>query len=284
MGKLLDRVASEQTLLEAWDDVHENAMDGGDPSEAIEDFAREAASNIARISDGLIDGSWTPKPVVHFQVPKKGGKRNLGIPSIEDRIVDRAVKDVLDELIDPLLMPWSVAYRKGMGVQTAIGHLLDARDEGRTWVVRCDIKDCFPQIPRTDVLQRLYEVCPDPALSELVRKLVHRRLVGRNAPRLPRGRGLHQGSPLSPLLANLYLDRFDRSMADEGFVAVRYADDIAIPVVSRVEGERALAQVDTVFAPTQTRTKCRKERHLFPGRWSGLPWADSHPQIRARSR
>ena len=241
MGSLLARAASQQALLDAWGEIRDNALEDGDAGKQVEAFEKDAALRISRISSSLLDGTWEPSPVVHVLVPKRDGVRHLGIPSVEDRIVDRSVKDVLDEFIDPLLMPWSVAYRRGLSVHTAVGFLLDARDEGRGWVARCDIKDCFESISRSGVLRRLYEVCADHALCELIRLLVHRPLVGRSAPRLRRDHGLHQGSPLSPLLANLYLDALDRDLVEAGYIPVRYADDIAVPVRDRVDGERALS-------------------------------------------
>ncbi|MGB7983288.1 MAG: CRISPR-associated endonuclease Cas1 [Candidatus Nanopelagicales bacterium] len=249
MGALLHAAASEQALLNAWADIRESALADGEPHVAVERFEAAAAKNIARISQQLRTGTWQPSPVVHLEVAKSsGGRRHLGVPGLEDRIVERSILAVVDPLIDPILMPWSFAYRRGLGVDDAIRALVEARDLDYTWVVRCDIKDCFAQIPRWKVTEALSKVCDDPDLVHLVRDLVDRRLVGRNAPRLPRGRGLHQGSPLSPLLANLYLDGFDRAMADSGWQVLRFADDIAIPTRDRGDAEDALASASEAAA------------------------------------
>ena len=119
--------------------------------------------------------------------------------------------------------------------------LTEARDAGSVWVARCDIDDCFERIPRWEVIRRLREVVPDLAAVDLVRRLMDRPVVGERVARPERGLGLHQGSPLSPLLCNLYLDAFDRAMLAAGYRAVRYSDDIAIPVADRGSAERALS-------------------------------------------
>lgn len=241
MGELLQAASSEQGMLDAWDDIRDSALADGEAGPEVERFEAASARNVARLSAALRGGSYQPSPVRHVPISKpRGGVRNLGIPVLEDRIVERAVLSVLDPVVDPLLMPWSYAYRRGLGTDDAIRAVLDARDDGYPWLVRADVRKCFDTIPRWPVLARLSEVCDDTELVDLVRRLVNRRLIGKNAPRVPRGRGLHQGSPLSPLLANLYLDAFDRRMADEGWQVVRFADDFAIPVRDRPAGERAL--------------------------------------------
>jgi Reverse transcriptase (RNA-dependent DNA polymerase) len=168
------------------------------------------------------------------------GLASSRFPSRRDRIVERALLVELDAVIDPLLLPWSFAYRHGLGVKDAIAGLTEARDEGAAWVARTDIDDCFERIPRWEVMRRLREVVPDLAVVDLVRKFMDRPVIGERVAYGERGVGLHQGSPLSPLLCNLYLDAFDRAMLRLGYRALRYADDIVIPVADRGSAERAL--------------------------------------------
>lgn len=122
----------------------------------------------------------------------------------------------------------------------ALRSLSEAREAGLGWVLRADLADFFERVPRWPVIVQLQRCCADAALVDLVRRLVHRPRSGRNAPRPAKGRGLHQGSPLSPLLANLYLDTLDRRVAEAGYQPIRFADDIAIPVRDRADGELAL--------------------------------------------
>jgi len=119
--------------------------------------------------------------------------------------------------------------------------LAESRDAGAAWVARCDIDDCFEHIPRWEVVRRLREVVTDAGAVDLVRRFMDRPVVGERVARPERGLGLHQGSPLSPLLCNLYLDAFDRAMLAAGYRAIRYSDDIAIPAADRGGAERALS-------------------------------------------
>ncbi|KXK58998.1 hypothetical protein AWW66_26575 [Micromonospora rosaria] len=180
--------------------------------------------------------------MTRVSIPKPdGGIRSLAIGAIEDRIVERAVLDVLDPVVDPTLSPWSFAYRRGLGVRDAVRALAEARESGLAFVVRCDIDDCFDSIPRWPLLRRLRELVSDAELVALVERLVGRPVTGERA---SGGRGLHQGGSLSPLLANLYLDTFDRALMRHGHRVVRYGDDIAISVPDRPTGLRVLDLAD----------------------------------------
>lgn len=238
MGALLRRATSEEALLHAWTQVRENAYADGEPSAAVSAFEHRALSNLTRIAASFADGSYSPRPMTRITIPKPtGGVRRLAVGPVEDRIVERAILGVLDPMIDPLLSPWSFAYRRGLGVTDAIRALTAARDEGAFWVARTDIDECFESIPRWEVLQRLAEIVPDAQLVTLVGQLVGRLVMGEDH---VGGTGLHQGGGLSPLLSNLYLDRFDRQMIKLGLQVIRYGDDIAIPVTDRPHGERVL--------------------------------------------
>lgn len=181
-----------------------------------------------------------------MEIPKaSGGVRVLGVPSLADRIVERALLQVVDAVIDPLLLPWSFAYRRGLGVRDALAALAEARDEGLPWVARADIDDCFDNIPQWKVMRRVRETMGDERVVHLVGLLLNRPVAGTRRARSDRGLGLHQGSPVSPVLSNLYLDAFDRGMLQAGWRVIRYGDDFAIPTASRAEAERALVSAST---------------------------------------
>ncbi|WP_243407071.1 reverse transcriptase domain-containing protein, partial [Frankia canadensis] len=212
-------------------------------------FEEDAAARLAEIGNELAQGQWQPAPVRRVELRKPtGGLRVLGVPPLADRIVERALLRVLDPVIDPRLLPWSFAYRRGLGVRDALAALAEARDTGATWVARADITDCFARIPQWEVLRRLREVIDDLQVIHLVGLLLDRPAVGARINPTERGLGLHQGSPISPLLCNLYLDIFDRAMLAAGFRVLRYGDDLAIPADSRADAERALVTTSTELA------------------------------------
>lgn len=249
MGELTGRAFTEQALLDAWDQARAAALADGQGGPEIEQFEAAAARHVSRLCAELADGTFQPHPVVAVDIAKPvGGTRRLAVPCLEDRIVERALLAELDAVIDPLLLPWSFAYRRGMGVRDAIGCLVEAREAGAAWVARADIDDCFDHIPRWEVLRRLREVVADAQAVDLVRRFMDRPVVGHRVPHGERGLGLHQGSPLSPLLCNLYLDAFDRAMLAAGYRVIRYSDDMAIPVPDRASAEQALADAAEVLS------------------------------------
>lgn len=241
MGSLLDRATTEQSLMDAWVHIRHEAEQEAPLSEPMRAFESHSAREIALLAEQLSAASWAPHPVYRVDIPKdSGGFRRLGVPGVQDRVVERAILPVLDSYVDPLLLPWSFAYRRGLGVRDAIYELVQARNVGAVWVARTDIEDCFERIPRWAVLGQVHELVPDGELVDLVRCLLNRPVLGERQSRDDRGRGLHQGSVLAPLLSNLYLDQFDRAMLQRGHRVLRYGDDLAIPCRERSEAEQAL--------------------------------------------
>ncbi|WP_375292903.1 CRISPR-associated endonuclease Cas1 [Dietzia sp. SYD-A1] len=191
------------------------------------------------MSAQLKDGTWTPGPLRRVDIPKaSGGLRHLEIPSLLDRVAERAILSVLSPLVDPDLQPDSYGGRPGLGVDNAISAVSEQVDDGAEWVVRTDLADCFASIPHSGVLECLRPYLDDPELDAIMTHLLERGGDGRA------DRGLPQGSPLSPLLANLYLDRLDRTLWDHGVHIVRYLDDICATAPSREEACRILEVLD----------------------------------------
>lgn len=143
MGALLDRVAGSAELAAAWKRVLGNDAEDETLSAGVRRFADDADTQLALVADELSSGSYRPRPLTEIVIPKDdGGERVLGIPSVRDRVVERAVLAVLTPLVDPLLGPSSFAYRPGLGVVDAIQQVARLRDEGFAWVLRTDIDDC----------------------------------------------------------------------------------------------------------------------------------------------
>ena len=242
----LVRLASTpDALLRAWEVVRANDEADGDPSPASLRFAASITSEIDRLHLALTDSTYRPSGLLEVVIPKSsGGARLLRIPSIRDRVVERSLLSVLAVRVDPWLSPLSFAYRAGSGVDDAIRRLLVAREEGARFVVRADIADCFDRIDHRVMLDVLLE-WTDEGVVELVDSLLRRpsrRFGSRHWSWT--GEGTAQGAPLSPLLANLHLDRLDRDLAGRGITAIRYGDDLTIPVVDLVAAEAVLGHVD----------------------------------------
>ncbi|RKN33827.1 reverse transcriptase family protein [Micromonospora musae] len=131
MGALLARAMTGDALLRAWEEVRENAYDDGQPSAAVMAFDSRALVRLSELSQDLASDRYEPKPMTRISIPKPdGGTRALAIGAIEDRIVERALLDVLDPVVDPTLSPWSFVYRRGLGVKDAVRALAEVASRG----------------------------------------------------------------------------------------------------------------------------------------------------------
>jgi len=240
---LIDEICDEQNLLRSW--LHIRGVGEAQlPQKDVNRFESSVARNLASIAQRLREGTWVPGPVSKLRIPKEsGGHRTLGVPSIGDRIVERVIASVIDDAVDERLSPWCFAYRRGLSTTDAIAALYEARDDGCSAVVRTDIRDCFDSIP----LQRLDEIVTTTIADAAVVRLI-RAVLYRSAPDEAPAVGLVQGSPLSPVLCNLYLNLADQQLLRLGMQVVRYADDIAVPIADSNDAPRVLEAVRAAYA------------------------------------
>lgn len=242
----LEEIAGIDALTAAWKTVLQNDLDDGELSAASDRFAADATARIATLSSQLLAGSYRPAPLHPVSIPKQdGSKRELRIPALRDRIVERAIADVLGRQLDAEFSPWSFGYRKGLGVIDAIRALVERRESGCTHVLRTDVSDCFESLHHDGLLAELTARVDDPRIVALVALLLARGVSGRRAMGAAT-KGAPQGGPLSPLLANLYLHRLDMRMLARGWTAIRYADDVAVPVTSAAAAGEALAALSGI--------------------------------------
>ncbi|MDQ3885460.1 MAG: reverse transcriptase/maturase family protein, partial [Actinomycetota bacterium] len=219
---MLERVAHPSALADSWKRVLANDAEDEVLSAGVRRFARDAEARLDELRGRLLDGGYAPARLMRVSIPKEDGEqRVLHIPPVVDRVVEGAVLGVLTPLLDPLLGPSSFAYRPGLGVVDAVQEVARLRDEGFTHVLRTDINDCFPSI-RVDRLWRILGVLvTDPELMAVLDQLLARTLHGPGRRRNRPGIGLPQGSPLSPILANVVLEHLDERLRRAGYPIVR---------------------------------------------------------------
>ena len=239
--RALFRAATTPDALDAaWARVRANAGAAGGDGMMISSFARDVDRRLAALSGGLRSGSYLPASVREVDIPKSsGGTRRLTIPSITDRVAQTAVAQTLGPPLDAEFEDASFGYRPGRSVKDAVRRISALQGAGAAWVVDADIEDFFDSVPHDRLLERLGESMTEGPLTELIALWLEH--FGR------RGRGLAQGSPLSPLLANLYLDRLDEAFAGKGARIVRYADDFVILCRSSERADDALAKARTLL-------------------------------------
>ncbi|WP_101463281.1 reverse transcriptase domain-containing protein [Nocardia fluminea] len=166
MKDLLTTVASAEELNRAWNDV----LNRGEPSEQLSEpiarFATDAETNLEILRAELLDNTFHPAPLHEVLIPKSdGGFRQLAVPKVRDRIVERALLATITPHIDPLLGAGSFAYRPGLGVADAVQAVIRLREEGLRWVLRADIHDCFGTIPRERAVRLAQAALPDRTLD-----------------------------------------------------------------------------------------------------------------------
>lgn len=236
----LAEVGDTDRLAAAWDEVLASDLHDGILGAGVARFAQDADQNLASITAELIAGDYHPGWLTPVSLPRPDGQiRLLHIPTVRDRIVERSALGVVTPVIDPWLGPFSYAYRPGLGIADAAQEVARLRDEGLIWVARADFHDCFGTIPVPLLRRELRALISDTALITLIEEFLERRPASRPGIRSEL-RGLPQGSPLSPLWANLVLFRFDARVATAGFPLVRYSDDIVALAASLDEAWEAM--------------------------------------------
>lgn len=260
-SQLIESAISDSVLMEAWYKVRANHGRAGTDGVTVDAFARRLFEHLGRLRSQVQTGSYAPQPRLQLCIPREGkAPRCLAIPTVRDRVLQCAVSLVLNPLLDPLFEDSSYAYRAGRSTRMAIEEVIRLRDEGWRWVVDADIHSFFDEIDHTTLLAKLEAACRDPAVVDLVRCWIKAPIRYQDGRSLRPERGVGQGSPISPLLANLYLDELDEFIAAQGWRHVRFADDFLILCRRREEAESALELTEEALAGLALRFSPEKTR------------------------
>lgn len=242
-----DRATSRQALQGAWNYLLARDARDGDISAQSRTIMRDPDGFIEELARQLSVGTYLPEPLVTVTIPKPkgGGTRTLNIPTMRDRIVERAVVDTITFDVELVQSACSFAYRGGIGRDDAIHLITTMRDEGLPHVLRTDIQDFFGHVNIDDALAQLPAALNEPAFLELLHLIGRPRRSTGN--RRVRTRGIPQGSSLSPLIANLALTDVDNAMCDGGYGYVRFADDIVVCGESPARVAEARARLSAIL-------------------------------------
>lgn len=241
-GELFEQIIHPASLHAAWRKVRSNRGAAGGDGVTVEQFEQERDVNLARLALELKAGLYRPGPLRNVDIPKRGGPgmRTLDIPCIVDRVAQTAVATVLGELIEPHLEESSYAYRPGRSAAQAVARVASLRRQGFTWVVEGDIRAFFDEIPHKPLLDVFSKYAPDADLIDLIELWLESFADD--------GVGLAQGSPISPVLANLYLDAVDEAIESKGVRLVRFADDFVLLTRSEAQAHGALERMSALLA------------------------------------
>jgi RNA-directed DNA polymerase len=257
---LIDKVYAPSTLRAAWERVAANDGAAGVDRISIERFEAKAASYLAELTGALQDGSYRPEPLRRVQIPKgKGQTRPLGIATVKDRVVQTALKLVLEPIFEKEFLPASFGFRPGRGCKDALRIVDRALKDGYTWVVDADLQSYFDTIPRQPLVALVKDKVSDGRVLELVERFLEQDVM-EGLKRWTPVAGTPQGSVISPLMSNVYLHDLDRLMSEAGYPYVRFADDFVALCRTQQEAETVLAMIQAWVAQRGLRLHPNKTR------------------------
>ena len=240
---LIDKVYRPQTLKAAWHKVKSNAGAAGVDGQSVERFESRAEQYLEELGQTLRVGQYRPQPIRRVEIPKGGGKlRPLGIPVVKDRIVQTALKLVIEPIFEREFEDSSYGFRPGRGCKEALRKVDELIKEGNAHVVDADLDSYFDSIPKEPLMSEVSERISDGKVLELIRAFLNQDIIEGMKRWTPVG-GTPQGAVISPLLANIYLHPLDRQMKQQGYRMVRYADDFVVLCRSQEQAQAALSAV-----------------------------------------
>ena len=265
---LLYRALARGNLQRAWKRVKANKGAAGVDGLSIEQTAERLLTEWARIRAQLLSGLYRPSPVRRVMIAKAdGSQRELGIPTVTDRLIQQALLQVLQPLLDPGFSEHSYGFRPGRRAHDAVLAAQAYVQSGRRIVVDVDLEKFFDRVNHDILIERLRKRVPDQGVLRLIRAYLNSGILDGGLV-MQRHEGTPQGGPLSPLLANVLLDEVDKELERRGHCFVRYADDCNVYVHSRRAGERVMALLRRLYARLRLRINEAKSRvsSVFAGR------------------
>ena len=224
---LIDKVYRQQTLQAAWHKVKGNAGAAGVDGQSVKQFGFRAEIYLAELEQTLRSGEYRPEPIRRVEIAKAGGKkRPLGIPAVKDRIVQTALKLVIEPIFEREFEDCSYGFRPQRGCKDALREVDELIKQGYTHVVDADLESYFDTIPHTALMRQIEQRISDGRVLELIGLFLSQDIIQGMKRWTPTG-GTPQGAVISPLLANIYLHPMDRQVKQQGYRMVRYADDCA---------------------------------------------------------
>jgi RNA-directed DNA polymerase len=245
---LLGQALSRENMVVAWKRVKANKGSAGVDGLSIEETAEHLKTHWPGIRQELLDGKYRPQAVRRVEIAKPtGGTRELGIPTVTDRLIQQAMLQVLQPLIDPTFSEFSHGFRPGRSAHDAVLQAQQYVQAGFQVVVDVDLERFFDRVNHDILMDRLAKRISDKAVLRLTRRYLEAGVM-KDGVVLGSDEGTPQGGPLSPLLANVLLDEVDRALSARGHRFARYADDCNVYVRSQKAGERVLGWMRKLYA------------------------------------
>jgi RNA-directed DNA polymerase len=242
---LMDKVYKIENLQSAMKTVVRKKGAAGVDGMKTERYLAGSPQRLALVQGWIKGGSYKPQPVKRVWIEKLGSKelRPLGVPTVEDRVVQTAIRNVIEPIFENIFAQRSYGFRPGRGARDALRRVDQLLAEGNVWVVDADLKGYFDSIPQEKLMDAVAEHIADGPLLDLIQKFLKQGVMESGKGWKPTEMGTPQGAVISPLLANLYLNPLDHLMARGGKEMVRYADDFVVMCKSEEEAKETLEQI-----------------------------------------
>ena len=241
--QLMEQVVSRENATAAWLAVKRNGGAAGIDGMTTKQLGEHLRRHWEAIGAKLLAGTYVPSPVKRVEIPKPdGGKRRLGIPTGVDRWIQQMLLRVLQPIFDPQFSPHSYGFRPGRSAHDAVRAAQGRVRAGKDWVVDMDIRQFFDHVNHDILMHRVGQLIRDKRVLRLIGKYLRSGIMLEGVVQVVE-EGTPQGGPLSPLLANIYLDALDRQLQERGLAFVRYADDCNIYVGSQAAAQRVLTSI-----------------------------------------
>lgn len=241
---LMDKVYRLGNLKSAFERVKRRKGGPGVDHETIEMYEQNLEANLRKASEELASGRYKPQAIKRTWIPKPGSreKRPLGVPTVRDRVVQAALRHVLEPIFEKEFAEQSYGFRPKRGSKDALRKVKELLEAGKHWVVDADLKSYFDTIPHERLMERVDERVSDGRVIGLLREYLKQGVLETMTSWIPE-EGTPQGAVISPLLSNIYLNELDHKMEELGYEMVRYADDFVILCRSQEEAEEAQREV-----------------------------------------
>ena len=274
---LMDKVLKPENLSASFAKVETNDGKPGVDHVTVKAFARRMTQNMAWFDEHLRDGTYRPQPVRRVYIGKPGSreKRPLGIPTVRDRVVQGALRHVIEPIFERDFSPNSYGFRPGRGCKDALREVTRLLDEGYNWVVDADIKSFFDSIAHDALLSLVRGKITDRSVLGLIESFLKQGVMEGMGEWKPEA-GVPQGAVISPLLANVYLDPLDHLMSARGYAMIRYADDFVVLCRTRSQACSALAQIEEWTEANALRLHPEKTRLVDASERGGFDFLGYH--------
>jgi RNA-directed DNA polymerase len=248
--RLIDKVWSPKNLACSLEKGVANGGSAGSDNQSVKQVEAHKEETIRALEQALREDQYRPQAVKRVWIPKPGSqeKRPLGVPTAKDRIVQGALRHVIEPIFERDFAPQSYGFRPGKGCKDALRRVDELLSGGHDWVVDADLKAYFDSIPQGRLMERVREKIADGRVLKLLEGMLQAGVMDTAKGWQPTEQGTPQGAVISPLLANLYLNDLDWTMARQGFEMVRYADDFVVLCRSQADAQTALETIHSWVA------------------------------------